>query len=519
MLEKPSRPWRWSLRWAELTALVLCAATLLSSCSTTSPNTRNEGTGNTDADANANAYVGHSGRWLTDAKGDVVILHGMNMVYKRPPYTPAATGFGEIAARSLSDYGLDLVRLGVIYSAVEPKPGVFDGHYLDSIAATVSTLARHGVYTLLDFHQDQMSEAFGGEGFPSWSVQTNGLPERRYVFPLGYTESPALNAAFDNFWSDRKGPGGVGLQERYASAWRYVARRFAKEPFVVGYDLFNEPWPAGAGDVELASFYGRVIAAIRSVDRRHVIFYEPYVTFNFGAPTQLPRLGDAKVGMSFHDYCLQVTTQNETSCAASEIKTVQNALARSQSTRDTLVMTEFGASADEQDVGRVVSIADLHQLSWTEWAYCGCDDPTGSIPPTNEELVHDPRLPATARNVDTAKLETLVEPYPRTVAGTPISYNYEPSNHEFQLAYSTRAPDGHRFGSGSADCTTVIVPALQYPRGYSATVHGGHVVSSPGAGLLQIVPTPRSPGVSVTVVPTENGHTSALGVSTACPRR
>jgi len=62
MLEKPSRPWRWSLRWAELTALVLCAATLLSSCSTTSPNTRNEGTGNTDADANANAYVGHSGR-------------------------------------------------------------------------------------------------------------------------------------------------------------------------------------------------------------------------------------------------------------------------------------------------------------------------------------------------------------------------------------------------------------------------------------------------------------------------
>jgi endoglycosylceramidase len=182
-------------------------------------------------------------------------------------------------------------------------------------------------------------------------------------------------------------------------------------------------------------------------------------------------------------------------------------------------MTEFGASADEQDVGRVVSIADLHQLSWTEWAYCGCDDPTGSIPPTNEELVHDPRLPATARNVDTAKLETLVEPYPRTVAGTPISYNYEPSNHEFQLAYSTRAPDGHRFGSGSADCTTVIVPALQYPRGYSATVHGGHVVSSPGAGLLQIVPTPRSPGVSVTVVPTENGHTSAPGVSTACPRR
>jgi endoglycosylceramidase len=35
----------------------------------------------------------------------------------------------------------------------------------------VATLARHGIVSLLDFHQDQYSERFPGEGFPAWSVQ------------------------------------------------------------------------------------------------------------------------------------------------------------------------------------------------------------------------------------------------------------------------------------------------------------------------------------------------------------
>ena len=38
--------------------------------------------------------LGHTGRWITDAKGRTVIMHGVNMVFKRPPYYPAATGFG-----------------------------------------------------------------------------------------------------------------------------------------------------------------------------------------------------------------------------------------------------------------------------------------------------------------------------------------------------------------------------------------------------------------------------------------
>ena len=94
---------------------------------------------------------------------------------------------------------------------MEPRPGVFDLRYLRSIATTVALLASRGVYTLLDFHQDQMAEEFGGEGFPQWSVETDGLPVKKYPFPSGYVDSPALNRAFANFWADKPGPGGVGL--------------------------------------------------------------------------------------------------------------------------------------------------------------------------------------------------------------------------------------------------------------------------------------------------------------------
>jgi endoglycosylceramidase len=90
----------------------------------------------TGASAGPTAPLGHSGCWITDAKGRVVILHGVNMVYKRPPYEPAATGFGPDDARFLARHGFDSVRLGMIYAGVEPRPGAYSAEYLRGIKRT-----------------------------------------------------------------------------------------------------------------------------------------------------------------------------------------------------------------------------------------------------------------------------------------------------------------------------------------------------------------------------------------------
>src|SRR4249920_1996408 len=110
------------------------------------------------AEAGPTAPLSHSGRWITDARGRVAILHGVNMVNKQPPYAPSAQGFGDDDAAFLQRFGFDAVRLGLIYKAVEPSPGGYDDNYLNAIAATEANLARHGVFSQLDFHQDLFNE-------------------------------------------------------------------------------------------------------------------------------------------------------------------------------------------------------------------------------------------------------------------------------------------------------------------------------------------------------------------------
>ena len=85
--------------------------------------------------------LAHEGRWFTDAKGRVVILHGLNMVYKVGSYRPADAGFGADDARFLRRHGFNTIRLGIIYKGLEPKPPVGVGQpayrrgYVRSIAA------------------------------------------------------------------------------------------------------------------------------------------------------------------------------------------------------------------------------------------------------------------------------------------------------------------------------------------------------------------------------------------------
>ena len=123
--------------------------------------------------------LGHAGRWMTDADGRAVILHGLNQVYKVPPYEPSADGFGDDDAAFLAANGFNAMRVGVIWAAVEPQPLSYDDNYLTSIAQTVATLASHGIVSLLDFHQDMYNEIFQGEGAPPWACLLYTSPSPR----------------------------------------------------------------------------------------------------------------------------------------------------------------------------------------------------------------------------------------------------------------------------------------------------------------------------------------------------
>ncbi|HEY1700117.1 MAG TPA: cellulase family glycosylhydrolase [Trebonia sp.] len=465
------------------------------------------------------APIGHAGRWITDADGKVVLVSGVNMVNKLAPYTPAADGFDDADAAFLADNGLDAVRVGVLWEAVEPEPGVFDDSYLASIKSTVDDLASHGVVSLLDFHQDMYNETFQGEGEPAWAIDDDDVPDIPQAgFPGNYFLNPALQVTYDNFFANAS-VDGEGLEDWYAGMVRHVAAYFDGDSGVLGYDLFNEPSPGTALatcftpligcpelDSELTGFYTTVDQAVRQVNTSALLFGEPWMSFDIGAPSSLGSTGDPEQGFSFHDYCPSddLSTDFNITCPAFNDAVFANADAVSANTGDALLLTEFGATDDPSVLSGLVADADQARVGWLDWAFCDCGDPTTSS--SQDGLVTDPADAPAGSNVDTAMLDALAVPHPELVAGTPQSYGYDTAANTFTLSYSTERADGSgTFPAGSV--TDVAVPAVQYPGGYAVDVSGGTVTAA--GGVLAVASCPDAASVHVTVTP-------GSGVTSSC---
>jgi endoglycosylceramidase len=456
----------------------------------------------------ASAPLSQSGRWITDASGRVVVLHGLNEVYKVAPYLPSAAGFGDDDAAFLAANGFNAMRVGVIWAAVEPQPGQYDDAYLDGIAATVRTLAAHGIVSLLDFHQDLYNEKFQGEGAPAWAVQDGGRPNLPLGFPGNYLANPAEWHVWDQFWRNAKAADGIGLQDHYARTWAHVAGRFRADPAVAGYEVINEPWPGTTWplcavplvgcpifDQTLTAFYKRVDTAIRTVDTTHTVWLEPNTLFTQVGATHIGFAGDARTGFAYHDYCsTEELTANNALCPPQDELTVGTASRYAQAHAVPPLLTEFGATNDLPNIALLVSLTDKYRTGWLEWAYTGHDKTSAS--PNGQALVLDPNHPPSGANVLTDKLKALTQPYPQVVAGTPSAWSTKAGT--FRLTYTTARADAQgRFAAGAQ--TEIAVPAIQYPHGYSVQVSGAQVLSAAGAPTLRLASLPGATTVQVTV--------------------
>ncbi|MCU1429296.1 MAG: endoglycoceramidase [Actinomycetia bacterium] len=432
------------------------------------------GTGSPSGNPQQDALIRRQGRWFVDTRGRVVDMRGVNFVQKFPPIAPEAVGFGDDDAAFLAREGFNLVRLGVVFGSVMPQPGAIDDAYVAAIARTTHVLARHHIYVLLDFHQDGYGPLVHGNGFPEWATLTDGLPNPDVGFPGYYISNPALQRAFDNFWNNAKGPDGVRLQQHYGEALRSVASAVAAEPYVLGYDLMNEPWPGtdwsscvtgcpGIERARLLPFEKRMSDAIRSVDRKHLLFSEPFVLFNFGrTDTVVPAAGTRGGALSFHVYAAS---------PADEPGVVLHALAAGLARNAPLLASEYGATTDPATITRIASTIETGLIPWAFWSY-------------DENFVIDKALPPTADNVRQLVLDALARPYAAATDGTPTTWAYDPATGELHFSYSTtRIAPNHTTHNRD---TEIAIGTRAYPGGYRVDVTGGHVVSAPCASRIRI---------------------------------
>lgn len=194
------------------------------------------------AKVSTRGFVTVSESRFLDAARQPLLLHGINVVNKSKSdgYTKNIEPSDFAAIRS---WGMNCVRLGILWDGLEPQPGKIDEEYLDRIARIVGWAKAEGIYVILDMHQDLYSVKFS-DGAPPWATLDEGKSyQPTPVWSDAYFVSEAVQVSLDHFWANSAAPDGVGLQDHYARVWRRVAEKFRNEPAVLGYDLMNEPYP------------------------------------------------------------------------------------------------------------------------------------------------------------------------------------------------------------------------------------------------------------------------------------
>lgn len=430
------------------------------------------------------------GRWLVDHHNRVVLLHGVNAIWKRAPYCPPddPTGFTRADARWLADNGFNVVRTGVIFAGVMPEAGRIDAAYLDCVDRVVDLLAGEGIWVLLDSHQDLYAEVFGGEGFPPWAVHTDGIPPPADATDMGFPGNylhPSTSRAFDNLYADRD-----DLHARFAEGWQAAARRWQDQPYLAGYEILNEPWPGSqyptcaqpegcpAFDVgSLRPFYERIHAGIREVDERNLVWVKPHTLGSFGIRSWIGLegpIGPGPNGFGWNAYCLTAGDGG----TSPECETVEDhafGISAEEAARleAASLVTEFGAADNPDETGRVARLADDHLSGWVYWTYKDWEDPTNSGE-SGAMFEDDTDL----GSVKLDKLRLLSRTYPQATAGTPRELSFDPSTGEFRFVFTA---------AEATAPTEIFVPVdLHYPHGYDVTVTGGEAVGAPRSTTLVV---------------------------------
>lgn len=352
-------------------------------------------------------------RTIKDVDGRTVLLRGVNANGLNDYATngtglPTVTPLGRTDFAQMAALGFNVVRLNVAWSLLEPTRGAFDTAYVDRIRVAVQDAKDHGIYTVLDMHQDAwgpyvgtpsdqscpsfMEPGVGWDGAPEWATLTGGWTTCNIG---GLREAaPAIAHAFQAFYDDEQ-----GIQSRLVATWARLAAEFKDEPAVAGYDLLNEPNPGlrdpfTAAD-QIGQFYKRATDAIRQAEAGgfpHLVFFEPSAIWSaFGLDALPPRhyLTDPLVVFSPHLYSESITVSSEFPGIEDGFKIADLAAAWYDAPLWTGEWGWFG-DADEQraDVDRFVDATDKYRMGGAWWSWTqACGDPH----PVRDGNTHQPQ--------------------------------------------------------------------------------------------------------------------------------
>eukprot|EP00820_Chromera_velia_P000028 Cvel_168.t2-p1 / transcript=Cvel_168.t2 / gene=Cvel_168 / organism=Chromera_velia_CCMP2878 / gene_product=Endoglycoceramidase, putative / transcript_product=Endoglycoceramidase, putative / location=Cvel_scaffold10:218514-220292(+) / protein_length=593 / sequence_SO=supercontig / SO=protein_coding / is_pseudo=false len=407
------------------------------------------------------------------------------------------------------------MRIGVMWQSVEPQRGQYNMTFLEEVKKVVDHLGRHDIYTILDGHQDLLHRAYCGEGFPSFAVEAvrSRYNHSMFGFPspipakLERDEKgmPSLDTCMDrpfaqfyasfeeaDAWNELYRS--TDLQAAFGAYWGTVASVFQDSPYVLAYELLNEPSVSlrrlfKSADELLLPLYKEAHAQIRKHDTKHLIMYETFVVNSYiRRGSGFAELPDGPQAVyAYHVYCAgqNATGDIPPGIAASFCKTAlswsfDTAMKDLDRLKSGAFMSEFGALGPHKASADMISFlldkADAKSQSWAYWSFKRFHDFTTQNANT-ETLYNDDG------SLQTEKVKALARPFPQKTDAIPSSVKFEfvPSKALFRMSFS---PKPRAAAKGKMEVRTVLggLGALQFPGGlqvhvschpaYGATVGG-----------------------------------------------
>ena len=445
-------------------------------------------------------------KFILDKFGRHTVFHGVNVVVKLPPYIPKTDAFDPLFSLSdedityMKNMGFNLVRLGIIWESVERKEGEYDYDYLSKMKEIVNKLGENGIYSIIDAHQDVFARNFCGEGVPAFYTEKIGYQKKcnssaiAYIlglvkvckpmssFEFRYDEdglpliedckkknfveyhfTPEMTSAYLSFYENK-----YNIQDKFAEFWKVVAKTFKGNDYVIGYDIWNEPFPGGLWDnlkhlipgeadmSQLLPVYAKVDAAIREIDPNYILFFE-----NMPFPDFLPLFGGLILGKftkrpagelnpqvyNVHNYCClsgpNVCSGPEpdlksakTRCPKYHNKKIKKNLEDADELQVPLINSEFGACSDSEacynEILGVVKAAEPNFVSWAYWMYKPFGDHTTSA----IALVEKEGLFNVNGTIQDIKEKSLSRAYVQYYQGHPIDFNYVNDDTDFETSFT-----------------------------------------------------------------------------------
>lgn len=234
--------------------------------------------------------------YIKDQQGRIVIYHGLNVCNRaktNPEYLPWQT---QEDFAKLKGWGFNLVRFLVFWHGVEVVEGTYNNDYIQKIVTRLQWLRELRIDVIIDFHQDLYCKKFGGNGFPEWTANDDGIPfVHREPWSANYLE-PAVQACYRNFWKNET------LKTKYINMIEHVLKAVDTIENVIGFDVMNEPFPAlpeGLKFPKDVKFPFKELLLLPKVKKSLVEFEEVYLTGLYEQTLTMVKKNNFKVKVFF----------------------------------------------------------------------------------------------------------------------------------------------------------------------------------------------------------------------------